>query len=143
MLRKGVPLWVFILTLLAVISVAFAVMVIKTQWDIQSGFQVYGDELKVYEVDGKTECRNIDWGPVGQGGSSCHDIIANNTGDYFLNLKMNATLDSSVGTVSWNYSGSPLDPEESELIRLTLDVSDTAPRGISNFTISIYGWRST
>jgi hypothetical protein len=142
MLRKGVPLWVFISTLLAVISIAFA-MVIKTQWDIQSGFQVHGDELKVYETDGVTECHNIDWGCLEQGGSGCHDIIANNTGDHFLNLKMNATLDGSVGIVSWNYSGSPLNPEKSELIRLTLDVSDTTPRGISNFTISIYGWRST
>ena len=142
MLRKGVPLWVFILTLLAVISVAFAVMVIKTTWDIQSGFQVHVYELKVYGADGVTECHNIDWGCLGQGSSSCHDIIANNTGDYSLNLKMNTTLDSSVGTVSWNYSKAILDPQESEAIQLTLNINNTAPKDLYNFTIDIYGWVS-
>ncbi|MDI6848046.1 MAG: hypothetical protein QMD23_08005 [Candidatus Bathyarchaeia archaeon] len=114
---------VFILSLLAVASVAFATMVIKTQWDIRSQLQVLGYELKVYNVDG-TECTYIDWGPLRQGNSSYHDIIAENTGDHFLNLMMNTTLDSSVGTVSWNYSGI-LDAKDSTALRLTLNISIT------------------
>ena len=99
-------------------------------------------ELKVYETDGVTECHKIDWGCLGQGNSSYHDIIANNTGDYPLNLKMNTTLDISGGTVSWNYLGALLHPKQSEAIRLTLNINNTAPRDIFNFTINIYGWFS-
>ena len=142
MLRKGVPLWVFIMTLLAITSIAFAIILIKTQWNIESGFQVHVYELKVYEADGVTECYNIDWGPLEQGSLSYHDIIANNTGDHALYLKMNTTLHSSAGTVSWNYSYAVLNPQESEAIQLTLNVSDTAPRGIYTFTINVYGWVS-
>jgi len=141
MLRKTVPLWVFILTLLAVTSIAFAI-IIKTQWSIQSGFQVYVYELKVYETDGVTECHTIDWGCLGQGSSGCHDIIANNTGDYALNLKMNTTLDISVGTVSWNYSGAALKFHEIMALRLTLSINNTAPRDFYDFTINVYGWVS-
>jgi len=67
MLKKEVPLWVFILALLAVTSIAFAI--IRTQWSIHSGFQVHVYELKVYETDGVTECHDIDWGCLGQGSS--------------------------------------------------------------------------
>lgn len=111
--------------MLAVASVAFAAVVIKTQWDIRSQLQVLGYELKVYEVDGVTECTAIDWDSLGQGESSYHDIIAKNTGDYFLNLMMNTTLDSSVGTVSWNYTGSILYVNNSTALRLTLNISIT------------------
>jgi len=142
MLKKGVPLWVFILALLAVTSTAFAIMVIRTQWSIQSGFQVHIYELKVYETDGVTECNKIDWGCLGQGSSDYHDIIANNTGDYSLNLKMNTTLDISGGTVSWNYSGFMLKSHEIMALRLTLSINNTAPRDLFNFTINIYGWVS-
>ena len=141
MLKKTVPLWVFISALLAVTSIALA-MIIRTQWSIQSGFQVHVYELKVYETDGETECHTIDWGYLGQGSSSYHDIIVNNTGDYSLNLKMNTTLDISVGTLSWNYSNKLLHPMQSETIRLTLGVNSTAPRNLYNFTINVYGWFS-
>ena len=141
MLKKTVPLWVFISALLAVTSIALA-MIIRTQWSIESGFQVYAYELKVYETDGVTECHKIDWGCLGQGSSSYHDIIANNTGDYSLNLKMNTTLEISFGTVSWNYLGALLHPKQSEAIRLTLNINNTAPRDLYNFTINVYGWFS-
>jgi len=140
MLKKEVPLWVFILALLAVTSIAFAI--IRTQWSIHSGFQVHVYELKVYETDGVTECHDIDWGCLGQGSSKYHDIIANNTGDYGLNLEMNTTLDISVGAVSWNYSGFMLKSHEIMALRLTLSINDTAPRDLFNFTINIYGWVS-
>jgi len=116
-------------------------MVIKTQWNIQSELQVLGYELKVYNVD-ETECTAINWGSLKQGNSSYHDIIAKNTGDYALNLNMTATLDSSVGTVSWNYSKAALYSEGSMGLRLTLNISATAPRGSYTFNVTIYGWVS-
>lgn len=141
MFKTGVPLWIFILALLAVATVTFA-LVYKTEWNIQSGVEVVAYELKVYEKDGKTECHNIDWGPIERGYSSHYDIIANNTGDYTLNLEMNSTLSSSVGAVSWDYNGTALHAGQSIPVQLTFNVSDTAPRSICNFTINIYGWIS-
>lgn len=140
-MQKDVPLWVFVLALVAVVSVAFAV-VIKTQWDIQSQLQVLGYELKVYEVDGENECTAITWGSLGPGDSGYYDIIAKNTGDYWLNLNMSTTLDSSVGTVSWNHTGPILHPNNSTALRLTLNISDTALRGSYAFNVTICGWIS-
>ena len=126
---------------MAVATVAFAV-VIKTQWDIRSELRVLGYELKVYEVDGVTKCTDIAWGSLGPDDSGYHDIIAENTGDYGLNLNMTTTLDSSVGTVSWNYSKAILIAGGSMALRLTLDINNTAPRGSYTFNVTICGWIS-
>lgn len=119
-----------------------AAIVIKTQWGIRSELRVLGDELTVCQVDG-TECTSIDWGNMTLGASATHDIIVKNTGDDYLNLLMNSTLDTSVGSVTWNYTGAALRVGELMPIQLTVTINSTASRDTYMFDINIYGWRSS
>ena len=134
---------ILIATVLVLVSMTtiVAAIVIKTQWSIQSQLRVLGDELTVYEVDGVTSCTSINWGDLIRGASATHDIIVKNTGDNYLNLLMNSTLDMSVGSVSWNYTGAVLLVGESMPIQLTVTINSTASRDTYTFDITIYGWR--
>lgn len=131
-----------VFVLVSMVTMVAAIMVIKTQWGIQSELRVLGDELEVCQVDG-TECTSIDWGNMTLGASATHDIIVKNTGDDYLNLIMNSTLDTSVGSVTWNYTGAALLVGESMPIQLTVTINSTASRDTYMFDINIYGWRSS
>jgi len=132
-----------VLVLVSMTAIVAAIKVIKTQWGIQSQLHVLGDELTVYEVDGVTLCTSINWGDLIRGASATHDIIVKNTGDDYLNLLMNSTLDTSVGSVTWNYTGAPLLVGESMPIQLTVTIDSNAARDTYTFDINIYGWRSS
>jgi len=131
-----------VFVLVSMVTIVAAIMVIKTQWGIRSELRVLGDELKVCQVDG-TECTSIDWGNMTLGASATHDIIVKNTGDDHLNLLMNSTLDTSVGSVTWNYTGAALLVGELMPIQLTVTINSTASRDTYMFDINIYGWRGS
>jgi len=132
-----------VLVLVSMSAIVVADIVIKTQWGIQSQLHVLGDELTVYEVDGVTSCTSINWGDLMRGASGTHDIIVKNTGDNYLNLLMNSTLDTSVGSVTWNYTGAVLPAGVSMPIQLTVTIDSSAAKGTYEFHINIYGWRSS
>lgn len=138
-MRKGMLL-VFLVFSVLILSVS--AIVIHFEWPIQSGVQVLADELVVYEADGITECHNIDFGSLRQGESTDHDIVVENTGDYYANLGLESDLWDEYGTVTWNYSGALLLVDEIMPLRLTLTLNGTSPRGTYDFTITINTWTS-
>ncbi len=56
---------------------------------------------------------------------------------------MNSTLDTSVGSVTWNYTGAALLVGQLMPIQLTVTINSTASRDTYMFDINIYGWRSS
>jgi len=98
-------------------------------------------EITIYESDGITVCSEIQFGVLRRGESSVHDIVVKNTGDYnFVNISLDHTLLSTVGTISWNLTGTnPLNVRATIPVRLTLTINEDASAETTDFIIKIQG----
>jgi hypothetical protein len=89
--------------------------------------------LIVYDSDGTTELRSLDWGQMEQGKTYLHSIIVKNTGNTKLTLHLNLPNDAWTtgdwGKVSWDLEDSVLDPGQDIHGTLTWAISSTAPLG--------------
>lgn len=94
-------------------------------------------DVVVYEADGDTECRWIDWGDVTAGENKSYIIVVENTGNPTKLHLTTEGLNPLVGTVSWNYSGAPL--KDGESIPIEIYFVSSGKRGEYNFNILISG----
>ena len=84
---------------------------------------------------------NVDWGKLVPGGSGTNTIYVKNEGNSALTLLLNTnnwnpTTAQSYLTLSWNYAGQTLAPNQVIQIRLTLSVSQSI-NGIESFYFDI------
>jgi len=117
----------------AIIAVAATAVV---SWTFQIKGTVIAPKtsnLTVYDSDGTTVLREIDWGEMEQGKTYTHTIWVKNTGTTSLKLHLNrpssAWTEGSWGTFFWDLEGYVLPPGESVKGTLTWAISSIAPLG--------------
>ena len=81
--------------------------------------------LKITWVGNSSEVSNIDWGTVYNGSSYSKGFNVLNVGNVPLTLTMTHTLDSSIGSFSWDLEGYSLAVEETKPFWLTLTILGT------------------
>jgi len=84
---------------------------------------------------------DVDWGMLDPGSSNNVTIYLRNDGNIPINLTLSAenwnpTNASEYISFSWNYNGTPLNPNEVLRVTLTLDV-DVNINGITDFRFEI------
>jgi len=88
-----------------------------------------------------TPVSNVDWGKIAPGSSSTNTVYVKNEGNSDLTLSLaatnwNPTSAQSYMTLSWNYAGQTIAPNQVIQVTLRLSVSQSIS-GISNFYFDI------
>ena len=88
-----------------------------------------------------TPVSNVDWGKISPGSSSTNTFYVRNEGNSNLMLSLtatnwNPTNAQSYMTLSWNYAGQTIAPDQVMQITLALSVSQSID-GINNFYFDI------
>lgn len=132
---------IILVVVLIAFSMAAGVVIAKVlaSWTLEFRWRVIPpqtSELKVYDVDGVTELRTIDWGDLEQGKTYTRQIIIKNTGNTVLKLHLNKPnhiwVSGNWGTLDWDREGYVLNPGESVTATLTWRISSAAPLGSYN-----------
>jgi len=89
--------------------------------------------LVVYDTDGTTVIRSIDWGEVERGKSYTRQVIIENNGTVPLKLHLNVPTHAcgagNYGQISWDKENYVLNPGERVTATITLTVPSIAPVG--------------
>lgn len=99
------------------------------------GVGVYSDQACTSAVS------SISWGMIDPGSNSNRTVYIRNDGNAAATLSLttsnwNPTTASSYMTLTWNYGGQSLNPNQVVQVRLTLAVSSSV-NGITNFSFDI------
>ncbi|MEM2922680.1 MAG: hypothetical protein QXF26_10255 [Candidatus Bathyarchaeia archaeon] len=98
--------------------------------------------IKVYRESACiNEISSIDWGFLDPGASKSVTIYVNNTGNVPLTLtqetqRWNPSSASTYMTLTWDYAGTKIQPNQVIAIALTLDVSETI-QNITSFSFDL------
>jgi hypothetical protein len=99
-------------------------------------------DIGVYQdVSFTNRASTINWGTLDLGATKIYSIYIRNEGNTALTLSMspsnwNPSTASSYLSITWNYNGQAINPNEYVRVTLTLTVSESIA-GISNFSFDI------
>ena len=115
---------------------------LTVQRQIPGKGRVVAVNLQIYWDAGCTQIvSEIDWGQLRPGDTATKSVFAKNTGDVSINLSLSTgnwtpSTASSYISLSWNYTGALVQPNQTIPVKLLLTVSWSIS-GISEFSFDI------
>ena len=132
--------WSHIVLLVVACALTAAVIyaIVTASWTLHVTWKVIEQKtgsLVVYDVDGKTILRSIDFGEVERGKTYTKQVIVVNNGTVALKLHLHvpntACGSGDWGKLSWDREGYVLEPGKNVTATITLHVPSVAPVGTS------------